>query len=122
MAIKDVLKQHKTWEDGVALVMGLMICLSPWFYDEPVVPVVVLNAGLTGLFILLLAQLELIRLRRWDEVGQLLCGAWIVASPFVFDYANQDHLRFWHWALGSGVVALAALELFQNRSIPAAGR
>jgi O-antigen/teichoic acid export membrane protein len=114
MAIKDILKTHRTWEDGVGLMLGLMIGLSPWFYDEPVVPVVLLNSGLTGLAVLALAQLELVRLRRWEELAQLACGLWLSASPFIFDYAHQDHLRFWHWALGLIVSLLALFELWQD--------
>src|SRR6202162_3983074 len=90
MALKDILKTHRTWEDGVSLVLGLMIGLSPWFYDEPAVPTVLLNSGLTGLAVLALAQLELIRLRRWEEIAQLACGLWLSASPFIFDYFHQD--------------------------------
>jgi hypothetical protein len=74
MTIKDVLKTHRTWEDGASLVLGLMIGLSPWFYDEPAVPAVLLNSGLPGLAVLALAQLELVRLRRWEEIAQLACG------------------------------------------------
>jgi hypothetical protein len=43
MAIKDVLKTHRTWEDGASLVLGLMIGLSPWFYDEPAVSLLHFN-------------------------------------------------------------------------------
>lgn len=35
MDIREGLKTHRTWEDGASLVLGLMIGLSPWFYDEP---------------------------------------------------------------------------------------
>ena len=80
MVIKDILKTHRTWEDGASLVLGLMIGLSPWFYDEPAVPAVLLNSGLTGLAVLALAQLELVRLRRWEEIAQLACGLWLSAS------------------------------------------
>ena len=114
MAIKDILKTHRTWEDGVGLLLGLTIGLSPWFYDEPVVPAVLLNAGLTGLAVLALAQLELVRLRRWEEIAQLACGLWLSASPFILHYAHQDHLRFWHWVLGTTVSILALFELWQD--------
>jgi hypothetical protein len=118
MAIKDILKTHRTWEDGTSLVLGLMIGLSPWFYDEPAVPAVLLNSALIGLAVLALAQLELVRLRRWEEIAQLGCGLWLSASPFIFDYFHQHHLRLWHWALGAAVSILALLELWQdwNRS------
>jgi 4-amino-4-deoxy-L-arabinose transferase-like glycosyltransferase len=114
MALKDALKAHRSWEDGVGLMLGLMIGLSPWFYDEPVVPLVVLNSALTGLAVLALAQLELVHLRRWEEVAQLACGLWLSASPFLFHYAHQDHLRLWHWALGAAVSVLAVFELWQD--------
>ena len=114
MALKALLKTHRTWEDGVGLTLGVMIGLSPWFYDEPTVPVVVLNSALTGLAVLALAQLELVRLRRWEEFAQLACGLWLSASPFIFHYAHQDHLRYWHWALGATVSILAVFELWQD--------
>jgi len=115
MATIDILKTHRTWQDGASLLLGLTIGLSPWLYDEPIVPAVLVNSGLTGLAVLALAQLELVRLRRWEEVAQLACGLWLSASPFIFDYAHQDHLRFWHWTLGAGVSVLALLELWQDR-------
>ena len=98
----------------LGLVLGLTIGLSPWFYDEPVVPAVLLNSAVTGLAVLALAQLELVRLRRWEEVAELVCGLWLTASPFIFHYAHQDHLRFWHWALGAIVSILALFELWQD--------
>ena len=84
MAIKDILKIHHTWEEGVGLLLGLTVGLSPWFYNEPAVPAVLLNSGFTGLALLALAQLELVRLRRWEEIAQLACGLWLSASPFIF--------------------------------------
>jgi hypothetical protein len=122
MAFKDLLKTHRTWEDGVGLMLGLLIGLSPWFYDEPVVPVVVLNSALTGLAVLALAQLELVHLRRWEEVAQLACGLWLSASAFLFQYAHQDHLRLWHWALGAAVTVPAVFELWQDWNRPDLGR
>jgi len=121
MAIKDILKSHRTWEDGVGLLTGLIVGLSPWFYDEPMVPAVLLNSGLTGLALLALAQLELVHMRRWEEIAQLGCGLWLLASPFIFDYQHQAHLRFWHWALGAIVSVLALFELWQAKRSGATG-
>lgn len=123
MAIKELIKPHRSWEDGLGLLLGIMIGLSPWLYEEvSVVPAVVLNSALTGLAVLALAQLEIVRLRRWEEVAQLVCGIWLIASPFIFDYAHQDHLRVWHWALGTIVSALAAFELWQDWDVTGRGR
>jgi len=114
MEVKDILKTHRTWEDGTGLLLGLTIGLSPWFYNEPTVPVVLVNSALTGLAVLMLAQLQLVRLRRWEDIAQLASGLWLAVSPFIFDYAHQDHLRFWHWALGALVAVLALFELWQD--------
>jgi hypothetical protein len=123
MALKDFLKAHRSWEDGVGLLLGVTIGLTPWLYDEAaLVPAVVLNSALTGLAVLVLAQLEIVRLRRWEEVAQLACGVWLVASPFILDYGPQDHLRFWHWALGAIVCVLAAFELWQDWDVADQGR
>ena len=116
MAARDLLKVHRTWEDGLGLMLGLTIGLTPWLFEEFAVPAVVLNSALTGLAILALAQLELIRIRRWEEIAQLACVAWLIASTFLLDYAHQDHLRGWHWSLGAVVMILAAFELWQDES------
>jgi len=122
MAIRDFLKTHRTWEDAIGLWLGLVIGLSPWFYDEPSVPAVVVNSGATGLAVLALAQLEIVHLRRWEEIAELACGLWLSASPFIFDYFHQDRLRFWHWALGALVLAITIFELWQDWKRPDSGR
>ena len=78
----------------------------------------VLNSGLIGLAVLALAQLELVRLRRWEEIAQLACGIYLSASPFIFQYAHQHHLRLWHWVLGATVAILALFELWQDWNRP----
>jgi SPW repeat len=114
MELRDLLKPHRSWEDGLGLLLGLTIALTPWLYDEYPVLRVGVNSAVTGLAVLMLAQLEMLRRRRWEEFAQLACGVWLIISPFIFEYAYQDHLRFWHWALGGSVPALAAFELWQD--------
>jgi RimJ/RimL family protein N-acetyltransferase len=43
----------------------------------------------------------------------LIGGVWIMASPFVLNYAGQ--LRTWHIVLGAAVALLAVLEIWQDR-------
>jgi hypothetical protein len=121
MAFKDFLKPHRSWEDGLGLLLGVTIGLTPWLYEEASVPAVVLNSAAVGLAVLLLAQLEIVHLRRWHEIAQLACGIWLVVSPFIFDYAHKDYLGIWHWILGGAVSALAAFELWQNRGVAGQG-
>ena len=120
MAIKEILKTHRSWEDGAGLMLGLMIGFSPWLCEETTEKTVVANAALVGVTLLILAQLELIRARRWEEIAELACGVWLCASPFLFGYAQTNQLRYWHWILGGMVVLLAIVELWQSRATPMA--
>ena len=93
MAINDYLKTHRTWQDGLELFLGMTIGLSPYITGEASNIAAVLNAALSGLAILLIAQLELVRLRRWEEVLEAMFGLWVVVSPFVFLITQVSPLK-----------------------------
>lgn len=114
MAINDYLKTHRTWQDGLGLFLGMTIGLSPYITGEVSNITAVLNAAFSGLAILLIAQLELVHLRRWEEALELMFGLWVVVSPFAFGYAGSGSLRFAHWILGGFVAAIGGLELWQD--------
>ena len=114
MAVKDYLKTHRTWQDGMGLLFGMTIGLSPYVAAEVSNIPAVLNAAFSGLAILIIAQLELVRLRRWEEALELMLGLWVVASPFVFGYAGSGGLRAAHWILGGCVAVIGGLELWQD--------
>lgn len=114
MAIKDILKTHQTWEDGVALLLGLTVGLAPWLCWETSNGAAIVNSAISGLAVLMLAQLELVHFRRWEEKALLICGIWIAASPHVFGYAQTGQLRIWHWSLGALIALLAMLEIWQD--------
>jgi hypothetical protein len=108
---------HRTWEDWAGMLLGVLIGLSPWLTGQQDDAWVMWNATLVGLAVLALAAVELADLHCWEEVGQLACGLWLIASPYVFGYADGGALMFWHFALGAAVVLLAALELWQDWSL-----
>jgi len=104
---------HRTWQDWLGMGVAVLIGLSPWLADQQMNQAVMLNAVFVGAVALVLAELEIVNLRRWQEIGEILCGLWLAASPFVLGYADAGDLRYWHFALGAGVVLLATLELWQ---------
>ena len=77
-------------------------------------PAVLGNALLVGLFVFGLAELTYVSLTRWEEIGEIACGLWLIASPFTFGYAGSGALRYLYFLLGAAVVVLAALELRQD--------
>lgn len=106
------LLKHQTWEDGASMILGLLVVLSPWLSDAATSTGIMTVTGFVGFLIVAMAGLEMVSLRRWEETIETLCGAWLIASPFVLGYGGA--LRFWHIALGALVVALALFELWQD--------
>lgn len=111
------LQSHSAWEDMLGVVLGLLIVPSPWFVGQTDDRAVVLNAAIVGVFVLMLAELELVALQRRQEVAELTLGLWLTASPFVFGYADADQLRYLHFGLGGLVALLAVLELWQGERL-----
>ena len=115
---------HRTWEDWFGMALGVLIGLSPWLADygladygladHAVGRAAAWNAVLVGLLVFLVAELEYVVLRRWEESCQLLLGLWLVISPYMFGYFEAGALRFWHSTLGGLLILLAALELWQD--------
>ena len=105
---------HRTWEDWLGMALGVLIGLSPWIAERPQGELPMLNAIAVGVAVLLLAETELVDLHRWEESLELLCGLWLIASPFALGYAEASGLATWHFALGGIVTVLAAIKLWQD--------
>ena len=113
-------KTHRTWEDWLGMLLGVLIVLSPWFPTQASQEIaadrgyVILNTFAVGIIILCLGQLEYVALQRWEEVVEIVLGLWLIASPYMFGYSGDGVLVFWHSGLGGLVVLLAALQLWQD--------
>ena len=113
-------KTHRTWEDWLGMMLGVLIVLSPWFPTQASQEIaadrgyVILNTFAVGMIILCLGQLEYVALQRWEEVAEIVLGLWLIASPYIFGYSGDGLLVFWHSSLGGLVVLLAALQLWQD--------
>ena len=113
-------KTHRTWEDWLGMMLGVLIVLSPWFPTQASQEIaadrgyVILNTFAVGMIILCLGQLEYVALQRWEEVAEIVLGLWLIASPYMFGYSGDGLLVFWHSSLGGLVVLLAALQLWQD--------
>jgi len=78
--------------------------------------VIVANASLSASWWFFLAQLEYVVLQRWEEVAEAGLASGSPFSPYVFGYAGEGLLRYWHSSLGGVVILLAALKLCRTGS------
>lgn len=106
--------EHRRWEDFCSAGLGVLVVLSPALAGAEATTATTISAGLIGVLIIALALLEIMSLQRWEEVLELACGLWVAISPLVFGYGGA--LRLAHVLLGGAVVALALLELWQDRN------
>jgi len=114
MAGIRIFSVHYLWEDCVSMVLGVLIALTSWMVGDAGSQAVVANAAIIGILVLALGASEFLDLRRWEEGLETACGLWLIASPFIFGYADAGTLRYWHFLLGAAVVLLAMLELRQD--------
>ena len=114
MAGIRVFNVHYGWEDCASMALGALIVLTSWLVGDGGSQTVAANATIVGILVLALAASEVVDLRRWEESLEAACGLWLIASPFVFGYADAGTLRYWHFVLGIAVVLLAVLELRQD--------
>ena len=114
MAGIRLIKVHREWEDWLSMLLGVVIGISPWLAGQQDNLVINWNAFLVGAVVIALGALESIALSRWEEGAEMVAGAWLIASAFIFGYAGAGPLRYWHCVLGVAVVLLGALELWQD--------
>ena len=109
------LTRHRRREDIASLVIGVMVIISPLFIGETYQAAVYVSAGLAGCMIAALALLEMVSLRRWEEVLEIAFGVWLVIAPVTLGYGGMT--ATFHMVAGALVVALALLELWQDRRL-----
>lgn len=110
----DWFTEHRGWEDFCSAGLGVLIVLSPVLNNAEPSVAISISAGLAGVLITMVALLEVMALRRWEEVIELVAGGWIAVAPFVLEYGGA--LRTTHIVLGGLVAALALFELWQDRN------
>ena len=108
------LNAGQSWEDVCSVSAGVLIVLSPLAAGSAATPSVAISAGLAGITITVMVMLQLMMLRRWEELLKLACGVWVVLAPLLLQYDGT--LRLLHFILGGTVVFLSILEFWQDRS------
>ena len=108
------LEVHRSWEDWAGMTLGLVVLFSPWIAEQASQTSAVTNAAITGIVLVLLAGLEMMRLYRWHEFATFFAGAWLFVSPYVLGYATLRPVATLHLALGAIIALLALLEIWQD--------
>ena len=58
---------QREWDDWLGIFVGIAIGLAPWIVEEVTNSHVVANAAVVGVIILILAEADLVNVRRWID-------------------------------------------------------
>ncbi|NOU07594.1 MAG: hypothetical protein HOO99_15575 [Hyphomicrobiaceae bacterium] len=109
---------HKSWEDWMMMALGGVLIVS-MAWDPGVVSVwMAVNAIVVGFLVLTFAISEFELPERWVERVTFVLGLWAFLSPVLFGYFGFGTLWLVHMIIGAAVMAMAALELWQDDPTP----
>ncbi len=102
----------KYWQDPVNACVGVLILVSPWLAGYALVLPALANAVIVGTILFTVSVLAVVIGRPWAECAVVAVGAWMLASPWALELADERARRS-AVVLGSlvlmlGVGALAA--------------
>lgn len=106
-------KATENWQDGLMLLIGAWLVVSPWVLGFAGMQPALWNALLFGVILAGLAIAAITEFRDWEEWADMAIGAWLVASPWVLGFAAMTagaeggaYAATWNF-VATGVVALA---------------
>lgn len=101
------------WQDGVNLVLGAWLVLSPLILGYAGEAVPAWNAYLVGAAIIIMAAGAIWAFQQWEEWINALLGLWLVISPWLLGY-GQMQAPVWNQIIVgiiAGVLAIWATQI-----------
>ena len=100
------------FENWTNIVLGAWLFISPWiFLSAPAGQASAWNLWVVGALIFGVSIFALKDLKPWEEWINLVLGAWVILSPWLFGYATEMPLMWNSVIVGIGVVASAGFAL-----------
>lgn len=93
-------KATERWQDGINLLLGVWLFLSPWLLGFADISAALWNALVFGALIVALAALAIVEYHDWEEWADMAIGLWVAVSPWVLGFAALTS--------GEGAAAFAA--------------
>lgn len=105
----------RRWQDGVILLLGAWLFVSPWLMGYPSGSAAALNAFIAGAIIAALAAFDLYKTYVWAVLVNIIAGAWVAASPWVVGVVADGPMSMSMLIVG---IATIVLGLWEMRSDP----
>lgn len=106
---------EKRWQDGVNLILGLWLFVSPWVLAYAMQESAAWNAYLMGAAIVLFAAIAAYMPKAWEEAINIILGIWLVVSPYVLGFANETMVAAHTVVVGVLVTVFAVWAMFRDK-------
>lgn len=95
------MKTERRWQDGVMIVLGLWMILSPFSLRYPdTAGIAALSSYIFGVAVIVFAALALYRPQMWEEWVNLVLGIGMILAPFALRFDTDTVARWNHIVLG----------------------
>jgi len=112
----DVLtRQVDRLPDGVNLILGVLLLVSPWVLQYTAHETPTWNAWVGGAVVALLALAALTQFAAWEEWISAVLGIWLAASPWILGFETVQWAMWSHVVLGALITLLAAWRSWDTR-------
>ncbi len=95
------------WTDVANLILGIWLAVSPMVLSYMADTTPAANASIVGIIIIVSAGAALISFHEWEEWVNVALAAWLIASPWLLDYAAHTTALWNQIITGVSVCALA---------------
>lgn len=103
---------EKRWQDWANVLFGIWLIVSPYILGyTDTGTLAATHSYAIGIAVVVFAFAAIYRYYRWEEGINLVLGLWLIAAPFVLDFAHVEPAAWNHVATGIliGIDALSAL-------------
>ncbi|MBI3899667.1 MAG: SPW repeat protein [Gammaproteobacteria bacterium] len=104
--------KQRRWQDGLILVLGIWLLISPFILGYADHMVAARNSYILGIGVAIFAIMALRDPRRWEEWVNLALGVWLIISPFVLRYSHNSTPTWNHVIVGLLIGADALMVIY----------
>ncbi len=110
------------WQDWMILILGVWLVLSPFWMAgyASAVSTAAWNSYVLGVAVAIFAAAALANPRRWEEWFQLALAIWLIISPFVLLFFDNENGAAWNTMFVGALIGVDAVSiLVQRPAVPA---
>lgn len=95
------------WQDWINLIVGAWLFFSPWLLKYATLGTASWDSFIFGVAIVVFAVWALYAPKAWEELTNLILGAWLIISPWVLGFST-NRLVMWNLVIVGAIVAASS--------------